>query len=346
MSDTVFLTGATGFVGGHVLDALIERGYTVRALVRTGNAERIAGKAQLVQGSLLATGALVPHLRGCRHVVHTAALYSFAPRDRTRMRQLNIHGTSALFAYTPRDRTRMEQVNVGGTAGLLEAARIAGVERAVVTSSSAAVGPARNGRPADEHDWGDVHQGASAYHSSKIAQERTALAGRIPVVTVLPTAPLGARDRRPTPTGRMVVDIMRGRMPGYLGGGMNAVPVGDVAAAHVLALERGVPGERYLAGGSNLSLAALFALIAAAAGRPVPRRRVPYALALAAALADEARAQLTGAEPAVPLEGVRMGRLDMYSSSAKAESELGYLPTPIETAIDDAVAWYRDHGYA
>lgn len=344
MSDTVFLTGATGFVGGHVLDALLERGYTVRALVRNGNADVIAGKADVVRGSLLATGALVPHLRGCRYVVHTAALYSFAPKDRRRMRQSSIYGTSALFSYAPRHRTRMEQVNVGGTAGLLEAARIAGVERAVVTSSSAAVGPARDGRPADENDWGDPHHGG-AYHTSKIVQERTALAGRIPVVTVLPTAPLGAGDRKPTPTGQMVLDVMRGRVPAYLGGGMNVVAVRDAARAHVLALEHGAARERYLAGGANLSLAELFGLIAAAADRPAPRRRMPYPLAVIAAAADEARAAVTGGTPAIPLEGVRMGRLSMYSTSAKAERELGYRASPIEPAIDEAVAWYRDNGY-
>lgn len=324
MTDTVFLTGATGFVGGHVLDALLERGYRVRALARNGHAGRITDRAEVVRGSLLATGALVPHLRDCRYVVHTAALYSFAPRDRT----------------------RMEQVNVAGTAGLLEAARIAGVERAVVTSSSAAVGPAREGRPADERDWGDPHHGSSAYHSSKIRQERAALAARVPTVAVLPTAPLGAGDRRPTPTGQMVLDIMRGRVPAYLGGGMNAVPVRDAAVAHVLALEHGVPGERYLAGGANLSLADLFGLIAGAAGRPAPRRKLPYAIALLAALGDEAASRLTGRTPVVPLEGVQMGRLPMYSTSAKAEQELGYRPSPIEPAIESAVAWYRDNGYA
>lgn len=345
MSDTVFLTGATGFVGGHVLDALVERGYTVRALVRNGNAGLIAGRAEVVHGSLLATGALVPQLRGCRYVVHAAALYSFAAKDRRHMRQSNIHGTSALFSYAPRHRTRIEQVNVGGTAGLLEAARIAGVERAVVTSSSAAVGPAREGRPADENDWGDPHHGG-AYHTSKIVAERAALAGRIPVITVLPTAPLGAGDRKPTPTGQMVLDIMRGRVPAYLGGGMNVVAVRDAARAHVLALELGVPRERYLAGGANLSLAELFALIAAAADRPAPRLRMPYPLAVVAAAVDEARAAVIGGTPAIPMEGVRMGRLPMYSTSAKAERELGYRSSSIEQAIDEAVAWYRDNGYA
>lgn len=324
MSDTVFVTGATGFVGGHVVDALLERGYTVRALVRNGDAHGLLGRTEIVRGSLLATGALVPHLRGCRYVVHTAALYSFAPRDRR----------------------RMHQVNVMGTSGLLEAARVAGVERAVVTSSSAAVGPARNG-PVDETCWANPHHdGASAYHGSKVEQERAALAARVPAVTVLPTAPIGARDRRPTPTGRMVLDVMRGRIRAYLDGGLNAVPVRAVAEAHVLALERGTPRERYLAGGVNLSLAELFALIAAASGRPAPQLRLPYPLALVAAAADEMRVALTGGEPAVPLEGVRMGRLRMYSTSAKAERELGYRAPALEPAIDDAVRWYADNGYA
>jgi dihydroflavonol-4-reductase len=324
MSDTVFLTGASGFVGGHVADALLERGYEVRALVRNGNAEHLRGRAQLVRGSLLATGALVPHLRGCRYLVHTAALYSFAPRDRRHMRQVNVMGTS----------------------GLLEAARIAGVERAVVTSSSAAVGPARNGRPADESDWADPHHGTWGYHASKVEQERAALAGRTPVVTVLPTAPIGPRDRRPTPTGRMVLDLMRGRVPAYLGGGMNVVDVRDAARAHVLALERGRPQERYLAGGANLTLAELFGSIAAAAGRPAPRMRMPYPLALVAAAADEARVAVMGGDPAVPLEGVRMGRLRMFSTSAKAELELEYRPSPIDAAIHASVRWYADNGYA
>lgn len=325
MSDTVFVTGATGFVGGHVVDALLERGYSVRALVRNGSADGLIGRAETVRGSLLAPGALVPHLRGCRYVVHTAALYSFAPRDRRHMRQ----------------------VNVLGTAGLLEAARIAGVDRAVVTSSSAAVGPARDGRPADETDWAERHQHrASAYHASKVEQERAALAARVPVVTVLPTAPVGARDRRPTPTGRMVLDVMRGRIPAYLDGGLNAVPVRDAAEAHVLAMERGTPRERYLAGGRNLTLAELFAMIATGAGRRAPSRRMPYPVALAAAVADEARVSLLGGEPAIPLEGVRMGRLQMYSTSGKAERELAYRPSPLEPAIEDAVRWYADNGYA
>jgi dihydroflavonol-4-reductase len=166
------------------------------------------------------------------------------------------------------------------------------------------------------------------------------------VITVLPTAPIGPGDRRPTPTGKIIVDLLRGRMPATLGGGMNIVPVEDVATAHLQALERGRPGERYIAGGVNLTLAEFWRLVARAAGRPERTHRLPYAIAAAAARVDAARVRITGGVPAVPLEGVRMGRLDMYSSSAKAAAELGYAPSSAFNAIERAVRWYRENGYA
>jgi len=325
VTDEVFLTGATGFVGGHVLDALLDAGYPVRALVR-GSPARLAPRPGLtaVSGDLRDGGALVPAILGCRYVVHVAAAYSF----------------------TPRDRSQMEAVNVLGTRSLLEASRLAGVERAVVTSSSAAVGPLRGGRLATESDWADAHRGGG-YHSSKVRQERAALRANLPVVTVLPTAPIGPRDARPTPTGRIVLDVMLGRMPAYLEGSMNLVAVEDAARAHVLALERGRPGERYLAGGSNLSLAEVMGLIARTAGTRPPQWRMPYWVALSAAWVDEARCRLwPDAQPRVPLEGVRMGRLRMLVRIDKAREELGYRPTSVEAAVGRAVAWYRDHGYA
>ncbi|MFZ2034443.1 MAG: NAD-dependent epimerase/dehydratase family protein, partial [Candidatus Dormiibacterota bacterium] len=185
-----------------------------------------------------------------------------------------------------------------------------------------------------------------SYHASKLAGERAALRARVAVTTVLPTAPVGPGDHRPTPTGKIIVDLLRGRMPATLGGGMNLVPVEDVAAAHVLALERGRPGERYIAGGVNLSLAEMWRLIARAAGKPERAFRLPYAIAMAAARVDAVRVRMTGAVPAIPLEGVRMGRLEMYSSSAKAIEELGYRPTSADAAVARAVRWYREHGYA
>ncbi|MGA2283566.1 MAG: NAD-dependent epimerase/dehydratase family protein [Candidatus Dormibacteria bacterium] len=325
MGDDVFLTGATGFVGGHVLDALLESGYSVRALVR-GSRARLAARPSLtvVGGDVRDGGALVPSIRGCRYLVHVAAGYSFAPRDRR----------------------ELEEVNVAGTRGLLEAARLAGVEKAVVTSSSAAVGPLRGGRLATESDWAEVH-GGHGYHASKVRQERAALRANLPVVTVLPTAPIGPRDARPTPTGQLVVDVMRGRMPAYLEGAMNLVAVEDAGRAHVLALERGRPGERYLVGGQNLSLAEVMDLFARHAGTRPPAWRMPYTVALTAAWVDEARCRLLpGARPRVPLEGVRMGRQRMLVRIDKAKDELGFRPTSVEDAAGRAVAWYRDHGYA
>lgn len=324
MSDEVFLTGASGFVGRHVLDALLARGYGVRALVRSEVAPVQVDGCVAVMGDLREPGALMGAMRGCRYLVHVAAVYSFSPRERA----------------------AMYDVNVRGTRGLLEAARIAGVERAVVTSSSAAVGPARHGHAATEADWAHAGRRDGGYHASKVAQERVALAARLPVITVLPTAPIGAGDHRPTPTGQMVVDVMRGRMPATLRGGMNAVAVSDVAHAHVLALERGRPRERYIAGGVNLTLAELTRLIARAAGRSERVYRMPYALAAAAGYVDELRCRALGGAPRVPLEGVRMGREYMYASSDKARDELGYTTTAVETAIDSAVRWYRANGHA
>jgi dihydroflavonol-4-reductase len=324
--DLVFLTGATGFVGGHVLRALVDGGYDVRALVR-GPLPRFADLdgAEPVPGDLERPGELVGALRGCRFVLHVAARYSFAPAERP----------------------ALARVNVLGTAGLLEAARIAGVELAVVTSSSAAVGPARaGGPPATEADWPPAEEDASAYHRSKVDQERAALAAQMPVVRVLPTAPVGPGDWKPTPTGQLVLDFLRGRMvvrpPA---GGLNLVPVEDVARGHVLALERGRPGERYLLAGENLTLDAVWELLAPICRRPVPRLRIPYGAALALAVADEVRCRARpGARPAVPLEGVRMSRHLMHVDGSRALDELGFRPGAAAAALERAVAWYRGSG--
>lgn len=322
MQGDVFLTGASGFIGSHVLASLLARGYRVRALVRDTTPALPPGVIS-VTGDLRAPASLVSALRGCRFLVHTAALYSFSPRDGETIAEVNIRGTE----------------------GLLEAARIAGIERCVVTSSSSALAPASGSRPVDERSWGEPRSGLT-YHGSKLLQERAALSATTPVITVLPTAPVGPGDRRPTPTGGIIVDLLRGRMPATLRGGMNVVAVEDVAAAHVLALERGRPRERYIAGGVNLSLAEFWRLIARAAGRRARTFPLPYAMAAAAARADGLRVRITGGLPAVPIEGVHMGRLQMYSSSAKAIDELGYRPTSVGAAIERAVGWYRANGYA
>lgn len=313
-----------------MLRALLDAGYSVRALVRDPDRFTAPGEVEVVAGDVRNSGEFARALDGCGSLVHAAALYSFAPRDRR-----------AMWA-----------VNVAGTESLLAAAHLAGVERAVLTSSSATIGHARNGAPADESCYPEPSPGAQArgdYHASKLAQERVAFAARIPVVAILPTAPVGPGDWKPTPTGRLVLDFMRGKVvakaPGR--GGMNLVAVEDVANAHVAALANGGAGERYIVGGENLTMDAIWQMLAEITGKPMPAWRAPYALALATAYADEVRCRIDpAATPFAPLEGVRMARERMYADSSKAQRELGYAPTPVRAALERAVAWYRTRGDA
>ncbi len=257
---------------------------------------------------------------------------------------------AAQYSFAPRERRSIARVNVAGTEGLFAAAHIAGVERAVLTSSSAAVGHERDGKPATEANYPPHHihrHGAADYHESKLLQERVAFASRVPVIAVLPTAPVGPGDWKPTPTGAMIVDFARGKMLARppASGGMNLVDVRDVAQAHVAAMQRGRIGERYIVGGENFSFDALWDVLAEITGRPAPRARAPVALMFAAAYADELRSRLTGATPFVPLEGVRMSRERMYVDSSKAREELGITPGPVRAALTAAVDWYRANGY-
>lgn len=300
-------------MGAHILRALLNAGYSVRALVRNRVLPLAAPPLladdglDLVEGELEDVGAFARALQGCRYLVHTAALYSFKPQDRARMHAVNVVGTESLFA----------------------AAHLAGVGRAVLTSSSATAHRVPSG---------------DAYHASKVAQERAAFASRVPVVALLPTAPIGPGDWKPTPTGKLVRDFAQGKIaakaPGN--GGMNLVAVEDVAAAHVAALTRGRPGERYLLGGENLSMDAIWQMLADVTGRPMPPWRAPYALALAAAYVDEVRCRLNPeATPMAPVEGVRLARERMYADSSQASRELGFTPAPVRAALERAVAWYR-----
>lgn len=324
-SRRVFLTGASGFIGGHVLRALLAGGYEVRALARDGEAASRVGDAEVILGDLGHPGALVRSMAGCDGLIHCAALYSFAPRDRAALRA----------------------VNVDGTAGLLAAARLAGVERAVVTGSAGTVGPAGEDHLPDERDHA-ADQARSAYHRSKHEQERAALAARVPAVLVLPTSTVGPGDRKPTPTGQMIVEFARGRVfaapPPR--GGLNLVAVEDVARAHLLALERGRPRTRYLVGGENLSLDRVWQLLAEVTGRRPPGWRIPYPVALWAGSADELRCRLSPrARPRVPLEGVRMSTQMMHVDCTRARVDLGLEPGSVRDALARAVSWYREHGY-
>ena len=281
----IYVTGATGFVGGHVARELRERGADVRD-------ERI---------DLLDRSGLERAVAGCEAVVHIAALYSYdAPAK------------------------ELERVNVEGTRMLLDVAARAGVRRFVHCSTAGTCGPVP-GRPATEEDEPPGWELEVPYKRTKLAAEGLALAAD--AVVVNPTTPVGEGDRRPTPTGRMIAGVARGRLPGYVGTtGLNVVDVRDVARGHALALEHGEPGQRYLLGGVDLSLEELFAVVARLAGRRRPRVRVPYAVAEMAAAAGIANRN-----------EVRLARLPMYFSSAKARSTLGYEPGPVEPALARAV---------
>jgi dihydroflavonol-4-reductase len=326
--DPTLVTGATGFVGSAVARALLARGHVVRALARPGsNRCNLDGLAvQPVAGDLTDPASLARAVAGCRYVVHVAADYRI---------------------WVP-DPAAMLRANVDGTLALMEAALAAGVERIVHCSSVAALGLTRDGTPADETTPVSEDSVVGIYKKSKFRAERAVLAmvraRGLPAVIVNPAAPVGPRDIKPTPTGRMIADAAAGRMPAYVDTGLCVVHVDDVAEGHLLALERGRIGEKYILGGENLSLRALLTLVAAATGRAPPRVRLPAALLWPLALGCEAAASLTGVVPIVTRDHLRMARKQMFFSSAKAEAELGFHARPARAAVADAVAWFRATG--
>jgi len=322
---SAFVTGASGFVGANLVRALLERGWHVRALVR-GEAPSLAGlDVELVRGDLFAP-ELAAAMRGCNALFHLAATYSLWRRDRATMLHANVEGTRSVLA----------------------AARAAEVPRVVHTSSVAAIGVRPGGVPADERYQSPPERLIGAYKRSKYRAEavaRAAFEGGQDVVIVNPTTPVGPWDAKPTPTGEIVVRLLTGRMPAYVDTGLNVVDVRDVAAGHILAFERGVAGERYILGNENLTLRALLERLAAIAGRPAPRIRLPRAIPLAYAAFGELVLARLGIEPDVPLESVRMAKQRMFYSAEKAVVELGLPQSPVTGALTDAITWFRDHGY-
>jgi len=326
---TTLVTGATGFLGNHVARQLVFAGHSVRILVRaTSNLASLEGlNAERAVGDLQDMASLDRAMRGVRRVYHVAADYR-------------------LWSRNPDE---IYESNVAGTRRLLEIAGQAGVERVVYTSTVATIVVPTHG-PAlpNEETRATVDQMIGHYKRSKFLAELEAIkaaAAGVPVVIVNPTAPVGPGDWKPTPTGRIIVDFLNGRMPAYVDTGLNVVAVEDCAAGHLLAAEKGRIGERYILGGRNMTLKQILGALSAITGRPAPRLRLPHAVALAAGYADEFFARLTGREPHIPVEGVKMSRHRMFVESDKAERELGYRAGSVEAGLERAVRWYVDHGH-
>jgi len=325
----VLVTGATGFVGWHVARQLLERGERVRALVRDAarSAKALAELAgiETVPGDLRDEESLTSAVAGCGTVYHVAADYR-------------------LWAPRPEE---MYRSNVDGTRSVLAAAQKAGVERCVYTSTVGCIGMPK-GELGSEDTPAGLEEMQGPYKRSKFLAEQVALefaSAGFPVVIVNPTAPVGDHDFRPTPTGKIVVDFLRGAMPAYLDTGLNVVYVGDVAAGHLLACERGRVGERYILGGENLTLQQIFGRLEEVTGKPAPKVRIPYAVAYAAGVASTGWASLTGQEPRAPLDGVRMARKKMWVRNDKAARELGYSARPAVEALKRAAEWFQANGY-
>jgi dihydroflavonol-4-reductase len=320
MPGAALVTGATGFVGWHVAKLLRERGYEVRALSRSGGIDDL--DVEVVRGDLRDAASLEKAAAGCELVFHVAADYR-------------------LWTADPAE---MYASNVDGTRNLLRAAR--GARRVVYCSTVGAVGM-RRGLIADEESPVSLEDMKGHYKRSKFMAERVALeAARegLPVVTVNPTTPVGEHDAKPTPTGKVIVDFLTGRIPAYIDTGLNYVDVRDVAEGHLLAAERGRTGERYILGSENLTLKEMLDRLGAQAGMAATNTRVPYALAYAAAACSTAWAAVTGRHPGIPLDGVRYAHIKMWVKHEKAARELGYQPQKVDAALGRAVEWYRGRG--
>jgi dihydroflavonol-4-reductase len=325
---TVLLTGASGFVGSAVARRLREAGFPVRALVRaTSPVAHLADLGlEFVTGDLRQPESVRRAMSGVRHLFHVAADYRLWARDPDELTQTNVAGTRLLMQEAIRE----------------------GVERVVYTSSVATLAARTDGVSADETMPLTEEKAIGVYKRSKVAAERAVealIAEGLPAVIVNPSTPIGPRDVKPTPTGRIIVEAASGRMPAFVDTGLNMVHVDDVAEGHVLAFQRGRIGERYVLGGQNATLAEILATVAGAVGRRPPRIRIPRQALMPFAHVTEAVARVTGREPMLTRDGLRMSKNKMFFSSAKAEAELGYRARPYREGIIDAIEWFRRAGY-
>ena len=326
----VFITGATGFVGGHVARAYASEGASLRLLTRqTSRLDSLSGMdADTVIGDLREPEKLRTALAECDALVHVAADYRLWVRDPA----------------------QMYAANVDGTRELLKIAREVGVQRVVYTSSVATMGFKADGSIVNEDSPVALAEMIGHYKRSKFMGEqeaiRAAQAGQH-VMILNPTTPIGPGDAKPTPTGRIIVDFLNKKFPAYVDTGLNLVDVAEVARMHVVALERGTPGDRYILGGENLTLKQILDRMSSITGLPSPTMKVPHAVAMAFAFFDENfTGKLRGREPRATVEAVRMGKKTMFASSAKAERELGFRVLPVYQALRSAIDWFIAHGYA
>lgn len=327
MADRAFVTGGTGFIGANLIRHLLAQGYSVRALVRPQSCldNLQALEIETVVGDLNDPG-LADLMRGCRVLFHGAAHYSLWRSER-----------EALY-----------RSNVLGTRNILAAARQAGIERTVYTSSVAAIGVPRSGNVADETHQSPVEHLIGDYKKSKYWAEQEAhqaLQAGQDIVIVNPSTPIGPWDRKPTPTGDMILRFLRRQMPFYLDTGLNLIHVQDVAQGHRLALEQGRTGERYILGHQNLTLKAMLEQLATITGLPAPLGRLPLWVPLGIAWVDEVILAQLGKSPSIPVAGVQMAQQQMFYNPLKAVQELGLPQTPIQTALQEAVDWFLKHGY-
>ena len=325
----VMITGATGFVGFNLLNLVLERGFEAKCLVRPGN-EKLLPKdfsVTIVPGDLTDYGSVRSCAEGCRAVFHVAADYRL---------------------WTP-DPDRMFAINVDGTKNVLKAAKDAGVERVVHTSTVGALGIPSNGGSGDENTPVTYDEIVSPYKRSKYLAEQAALQAAEngqDVVVVNPSTPVGPDDRKPTPTGQVIVDFLNRKMPAYIDTGLNIIHVRDTVEGHLLALERGKRGEKYILGCENLTLKEILRILSDITGLGAPKVRLPRLPVLWLAYLSDAWSRLvTHSEPFIPLEGVRMAAKKMFFDASKAVRELGLPQTPAREALKDAVDWYRENGY-
>ena len=325
--DRVLVTGASGFVGAAVANVLRERGYRVRTLVRASSPRaNLDPQDETAVGDILDAASLDRALEGVDHVVHAAADYRLWARDPGEMLRVNVEGTRLV----------------------MQAARKAGARRIVHVSSTATIRPGDDA-PSDETMRGPGGPDRGSKKKSKLLAERVAdgrAAGEgLPAVIVNPSTPIGPRDIKPTPTGRIIVEAASGRMPAFVETGLNLAHVDDVAGGVVAALGRGRVGERYILGGDNVALSDLLGAIARIVGRKPPRIRLPLGLVYPIALGAEAMAHVTGRTPFATREGLRLARKFMFFSDAKARRELDYATRPYTEGLEDAIAWFRSAGY-